>query len=104
MTLANNHALDCGREALIETFDHLRAASIAWVGASSDLARARVHQVLDVGGIRIAVIGLTDHPAEYSAGEGRCGVAFARSGTSRRSPAGSRARSHRRPSRRTSCS
>lgn len=77
VTLANNHALDFGRDALLDTFEHLRAASIAWVGAGPDRARARAPHVLEAGGIRIGVIGLTDHPAEYSAEDDRAGVAFA---------------------------
>src|SRR6266542_4778266 len=44
VTLANNHALDFGVEALLDTFEHLHAAGIAWVGAgiSVDAARAPV--------------------------------------------------------------
>ena len=38
VTLANNHALDFGEEALVDTFAHLSAAGIAWVGAGLDVA------------------------------------------------------------------
>jgi poly-gamma-glutamate synthesis protein (capsule biosynthesis protein) len=33
--------------------------------------------VLEAGGFRLGVVGVTDHPAEYAAGPGRPGVAFA---------------------------
>jgi len=83
VTLANNHALDYGQEALLETLDHLAAAGIRRVGAGSDAEQAREPAVLEAGGVRLGVAGVTDHPSEYAAGPGRPGVAFAdlRSGT-----------------------
>src|SRR5919112_1705057 len=36
VTLANNHALDYGAEALLDTLEHLGAAGVAWVGAGED--------------------------------------------------------------------
>src|ERR671919_2298335 len=41
VTLANNHALDFGAEALLDTLDHLDAAGIAQAGAGRDLEEAR---------------------------------------------------------------
>ncbi len=77
VTLGNNHALDYGTEALQDTFAHLDAAGIAWVGAGPDLARARAPVVLEASGMRIAVVGVTDHPAAFAALEDRPGVAYA---------------------------
>jgi poly-gamma-glutamate capsule biosynthesis protein CapA/YwtB (metallophosphatase superfamily) len=77
VTLANNHALDYGVDALADTLDHLAAAGIAAVGAGSDLDQARRPAVLSAGGLRVAVLGVTDHPADFAAGPGRPGVAFA---------------------------
>lgn len=77
VTLANNHALDFGYEALLDTFDYLSAAGIRWVGAGRDLAEARARVTLESGDEVLAVLGLTDHPADYAAGEGLPGVAFA---------------------------
>ncbi|TDC07322.1 CapA family protein [Streptomyces sp. 8K308] len=77
VTLANNHALDYGPEALLDTLDHLAAAGILAVGAGPDEAAAREPAVLTVGGLRIGLLGVTDHPAEYAAGPGRPGVAHA---------------------------
>ena len=76
-TLANNHALDYGVDALADTLDHLAAAGIATVGAGSDLDQARRPAMLTAGGLRVAVLGVTDHPADFAAGPGRPGVAFA---------------------------
>jgi poly-gamma-glutamate capsule biosynthesis protein CapA/YwtB (metallophosphatase superfamily) len=77
VTLANNHALDYGPEALLDTFEHLRRAGVAWVGAGADVHEARAPHWLIAGDRRVAVVGATDHPAEYAAGEERPGVAFA---------------------------
>jgi poly-gamma-glutamate capsule biosynthesis protein CapA/YwtB (metallophosphatase superfamily) len=80
VTLANNHALDYGPDALLDTLRHLERAGIAVVGAGADEARARQPAVLDAGGTRIGVLGFTDHPAEYAAGTNRPGVAYAGNG------------------------
>ncbi len=77
VTLANNHALDYGEAALLDTFEHLRSAGIAWVGAGPDAVRARAPAVLEANGFRLAVIGVTDHPRDFTAGDDRPGVAFA---------------------------
>jgi poly-gamma-glutamate synthesis protein (capsule biosynthesis protein) len=77
VTLANNHALDFGGEALLDTLDRLRAAGIASVGAGADLAQARTPALLDKDGFRLAVVGMTDHPQEYAAGPEQPGVAYA---------------------------
>jgi poly-gamma-glutamate capsule biosynthesis protein CapA/YwtB (metallophosphatase superfamily) len=77
VTLANNHALDYGFDALADTLDHLAAAGIATIGAGADLAQARRPAILPAGGLRLAVVGVTDHPADFAAGPDRPGVAFA---------------------------
>jgi hypothetical protein len=73
VTLANNHALDCGIEALLECFDHLRAAGIAWAGAGETLEQARTPTL--VGGL--PVFAFADHQASFSAGPDRPGIAYA---------------------------
>ena len=77
VTLANNHALDYGADALLDTLDYLDAAGIATVGAGADLGQARRPAMLTAGGSRVAVLGITDHPADFAAGPDRPGVAFA---------------------------
>jgi poly-gamma-glutamate capsule biosynthesis protein CapA/YwtB (metallophosphatase superfamily) len=77
VTLANNHALDFGSDALLDTFAHLESAGIAWVGAGADLQEARSPAVLEAGGHRLGVIAVADHPADYAAAPARPGVAYA---------------------------
>jgi poly-gamma-glutamate capsule biosynthesis protein CapA/YwtB (metallophosphatase superfamily) len=75
VTLANNHALDFGVEALLDTFEHLRAAGIAWVGAGHDAGEARKPAVLGAAGLRLAVLGCSDHPPDFAAGAESAGIA-----------------------------
>jgi len=77
VSLANNHALDYGREALADTFVHLDAAGVAWVGAGADEREARAPRGLTVAGRRVALVAATDHPADFAAAPGRAGVAYA---------------------------
>jgi poly-gamma-glutamate capsule biosynthesis protein CapA/YwtB (metallophosphatase superfamily) len=76
VTLANNHALDFGPDALLDTFAHLSAGGISWVGAGADVTTARAPAVLEADGFRLGVLSLTDHPREDAA-DRRPGVAFA---------------------------
>jgi poly-gamma-glutamate capsule biosynthesis protein CapA/YwtB (metallophosphatase superfamily) len=77
VTLANNHALDFGYEALLDTLDHLDRAGIKRVGAGRDLADARAPAEIEAGGVTVTVIGATDHPHDYEARADAPGVALA---------------------------
>jgi poly-gamma-glutamate capsule biosynthesis protein CapA/YwtB (metallophosphatase superfamily) len=77
VTLANNHALDFGPDALLDTLSHLDAAGIRVVGSGTDDERARAPVVLETGGFRLAVVAFADHPAEYAADANRAGIAYA---------------------------
>jgi poly-gamma-glutamate capsule biosynthesis protein CapA/YwtB (metallophosphatase superfamily) len=77
VTLANNHALDYGPTALLDTFHHLAAAGIAWVGAGPDAASARAPHRHVARDMRLAVLGASDHPEEFAAGPDRPGIAYA---------------------------
>lgn len=77
VTLANNHALDYGYDALLDTRTHLERLEIRAAGAGATLAEAREPVVLTVGGLRIAVISVTDHPEDYAATPDEPGVAYA---------------------------
>jgi poly-gamma-glutamate capsule biosynthesis protein CapA/YwtB (metallophosphatase superfamily) len=77
VTLANNHALDFGEEALLDTFEHLSAAGIAWVGAGSDLEHACAPAVVEAGGERLGVVAFSDDPEDFAAAPGRPGIAWA---------------------------
>ena len=74
VTLANNHALDYGRDALLDTLAHLDAAGIAHVGAGTDEREARRARELAPG---LRVVAVTDHPSDFAAGPDRPGVAYA---------------------------
>jgi poly-gamma-glutamate capsule biosynthesis protein CapA/YwtB (metallophosphatase superfamily) len=77
VTVANNHALDYGRIALLDTLDRLSEAGVAAVGAGRNLEQARRSVTLESRGFRLRVVGLTDHPREYQAGADSPGVAYA---------------------------
>ena len=77
VTLANNHALDYGREALLDTLHHLEGAGIAVVGAGADDVAAREPALVAAGDATVAVVAATDHPADFAAGGGEPGVAYA---------------------------
>jgi poly-gamma-glutamate capsule biosynthesis protein CapA/YwtB (metallophosphatase superfamily) len=77
VTLANNHVLDYGPQALLDTLEHLDRAGIAWVGAGVDERAARAARLLERAGVRLRVVGLTDHPAAYAARPDEPGVAYA---------------------------
>jgi len=57
--LANNHSMDCGRWALAETLEALRARGIAPVGAGMDAGEAAAPLIVDRGGLRIAILART---------------------------------------------
>ena len=76
VTLANNHALDFGGEALADTLEYLDAAGIAHVGAGPNEDAARAPVVLGAAGFRLGVVGVSDHPVAFAAGPSRPGIAF----------------------------
>jgi poly-gamma-glutamate capsule biosynthesis protein CapA/YwtB (metallophosphatase superfamily) len=73
VTLANNHVLDFGPDALLDTLAHLDAAGIRAVGAGTDIELARTPVVLD----GLAVVAFGDHPPQYAATMDRPGIAYA---------------------------
>lgn len=56
VSLANNHALDYGRDALLDTFRTLDDAGIDYVGAGENLDRAKEPVYFKVGGKKIAFV------------------------------------------------
>ena len=77
VTLANNHALDFGEDALMDTLKHLGDSGIAHVGAGADVESARSPALLQAPGGSLAVVGASDHPEGFAAGPGKPGIAFA---------------------------
>lgn len=56
VSLANNHALDYGMDALLDTFDTLDGADIDYVGAGENLDRAKAPIYYTVGDKKIAYV------------------------------------------------
>ncbi|MEW9532202.1 CapA family protein [Microbispora sp. NPDC049125] len=77
VTLANNHAMDFGADAMLDTREHLRRVGIRSVGAGADECQAREPEIMLVRGLRLGVLGLTDHPADFAASAVQPGVAYA---------------------------
>src|SRR3954468_10137181 len=77
VTLANNHALDYGAQALLDTLEHLSAVGIACAGAGPDVQSARAPALVNAGSARLAVVGVSDHPAAFAAGPAEPGIAYA---------------------------
>ena len=75
--LANNHALDFGPDALLDTRAVVERAGLRAIGAGGDVEQARAAVVFERRGMRIGVLAVTDHPEQFAAGPGRPGVAFA---------------------------
>ena len=73
VSLANNHTLDFGKEALTDTFAALDGAGILYGGAGDTVERAEAVQVIEVNGRRYGflavsrVIPTVDWKVEYSA-------------------------------------
>lgn len=57
VTLANNHALDYGNTALLETLSVLSEADIAYVGAGENLEKAKELKSMDVNGVKVGFLG-----------------------------------------------
>jgi poly-gamma-glutamate synthesis protein (capsule biosynthesis protein) len=68
MGLANNHIVDAGHAAMLETADHVRAAGALAIGVGRDVAEARAAAVLERGGLRIAYVAYASvFPTGYEA-------------------------------------
>lgn len=77
VNLANNHILDQGEQGLLDTFQYLNQANIAYVGAGKNEERAYQPVIVTRNGIRIAVLGFSRVIPEVSwyAGKSKSGVA-----------------------------
>jgi poly-gamma-glutamate capsule biosynthesis protein CapA/YwtB (metallophosphatase superfamily) len=73
VTLANNHALDYGLDAFLDTLAHLREAGIACAGAGRNIKEARSPVVVR----GLPIVGFADHERGFAAGPDRPGIAFA---------------------------
>ena len=88
MTLANNHSLDCGAAGMAETRSYLGHNGIVAFGGGRNEQQARRFAVMDVGPVRIALLGYLapytlvagriQSMAGLAAGPRRAGAALAR--------------------------
>lgn len=76
VTLANNHALDYGTDALLDTCEILDRAGILHTGAGKDLDTAKQPVVFEKNGQRVALIGATRviPQADWAATKGHPGM------------------------------
>ncbi|WP_123539127.1 CapA family protein [Halosimplex salinum] len=75
-SLANNHLLDYGPVALLDTVGHLNRAGIANAGAGHDRGAATRPTVASAGDVDVGVIALTDQSRSYRAGPDSPGTAW----------------------------
>lgn len=75
VSLASNHAMDWGEQALIDTADILRSRGMQVIGAGRDLAEARRPAFAERNGIRIAFLAYCSvlRPG-YAAAAGKAGI------------------------------
>ena len=78
-SLANNHAMDYGPDALADTIDRLEAAGVTTIGAGSNTDEAHRYRVLDTrGGLEVAFVGASlIVPSGFAAGPAAPGIASA---------------------------
>jgi poly-gamma-glutamate capsule biosynthesis protein CapA/YwtB (metallophosphatase superfamily) len=76
VTLANNHVLDYGTDALLECLALLDRAGIKRTGAGASLMEALAPAILDLPQGRLGVVSLTDNEPEWEAGEKKPGVHY----------------------------
>jgi poly-gamma-glutamate capsule biosynthesis protein CapA/YwtB (metallophosphatase superfamily) len=77
VSVANNHTDDWDRPALIDTTRRLLEAGILPVGAGRDEAAARTPQIVDLPGLRLALLAYVGvDPHDAAAGPKRAGVAW----------------------------
>jgi poly-gamma-glutamate capsule biosynthesis protein CapA/YwtB (metallophosphatase superfamily) len=78
LTLANNHAVDYGRTALLDTIHAVRAAGMQPIGAGANAWLARRPAIVRSGGLRIAFLGYSDvNPPGFTATSSAPGTARA---------------------------
>lgn len=82
VSLANNHILDFGSEAVLECLERLRGAGIVFAGAGQHLEDAGAPALLQAHGTRCAIVALTDGEPAWKAGEDSPGVNFVEYGRS----------------------
>jgi gamma-polyglutamate biosynthesis protein CapA len=79
VSLANNHSMDYGSEALIDTIETLDASGILHAGAGRNVEEARKPAFFDAGGMRFAFVSFaTEAFMGYGANAHKPGIALIR--------------------------
>ncbi len=65
VSLANNHALDYGPDALAQGIDLLTASNVAAIGAGHDDMSARAPHIVTINDMKLAFLGYVHVPNEY---------------------------------------
>jgi poly-gamma-glutamate synthesis protein (capsule biosynthesis protein) len=78
VSLANNHSLDFGADALRECLSLLRTAGIRFTGAGETAEEAAAPAVLSVAGVSVAVVAITDAEPQWEAGADSPGTFYVR--------------------------
>jgi Bacterial capsule synthesis protein PGA_cap len=77
VSIANNHALDFGSDALSDTIRHLQDAGIGAAGAGEGTQEACRGIVAAGPNMRVGLVAVSDHPPEFAAAPGRLGISYA---------------------------
>ncbi|MGH3749651.1 MAG: CapA family protein [Micromonosporaceae bacterium] len=80
VSLANNHALDYGRDGLADTLRHAEQAKTPVFGAGEDAAAAYAPWITEVDGVKIAMLGMSqisELADRWKAGGQQSGIAMA---------------------------
>lgn len=76
VSVASNHAMDFGEDALMDSIDHLRQRGIQTVGAGRNLQQARTPAIIERHGIKVAFLAYCSVLQEgYAAGPHKGGIA-----------------------------
>lgn len=87
VSLANNHTLDVGYDALLQTRARLRSQGVKTCGAGNNLADAREPAIIEIGEVRVAFLAYASvFPMGYEARSDRPGIVPMRAHTFWRDP------------------
>lgn len=76
VSLANNHVLDFGYDALEEMLEILRRNGIAWSGSGRNFAEASQVAIIDIGGRKLGFLAFTDNEPDWQATSDIAGVFY----------------------------
>jgi poly-gamma-glutamate capsule biosynthesis protein CapA/YwtB (metallophosphatase superfamily) len=75
VSLGNNHIRDAGAQGILDTIKNLKKHGIESTGAGANLAAARKPALIEVNGVKVAILGYDTIAKYYAAGPARAGSA-----------------------------